>query len=118
MLQERINDAIRVCPVADLVAGSGVAALLQGCQIALFYLPDEAEQIFAVSNYDPIGRANVLSRGIVGDCGGRLAVASPLYKQHFDLRSGQCLEQPDLHIPVYTAWLDNGWVLLAAEGSN
>ena len=82
-----------VCQVADLVEGSGVAVLLNGQQVALFYLPNEAKTIYAIDNFDPIGRANVLSRGIVGDIGGELVVASPLYKQHFSLHTGKCLEQ-------------------------
>ncbi|MEM6582815.1 MAG: nitrite reductase small subunit NirD [Pseudomonadota bacterium] len=102
-----------VCQQSDLVPGSGVAALLGHEQIALFYLPNERQQIFAVSNRDPIGCANVLSRGIVGDLGGELVVASPLYKQHFSLTSGVCLEDLEVKIEVYDARLEGGEVLIA-----
>lgn len=84
-----------VCDVADLVEGSGVAALVDGEQIALFYLPDSEPPLYVIDNHDPVSGANVLSRGIVGDIKGELVVASPLYKQHFSLVTGQCLESED-----------------------
>ena len=84
-----------------LVSQSGVAALVEGRQIALFHLPGEKPEIFALDNWDPIGRANVLSRGIVGDIKGELVVASPLYKQHFSLLTGRCLEKADVSVDTY-----------------
>jgi nitrite reductase (NADH) small subunit len=81
------------CKRDDLVEGSGVCALVNGQQVALFYLPDEQPALYAIDNYDPIGRANVLGRGIVGDVRGELVVASPLYKEHFSLVTGRCLEK-------------------------
>jgi nitrite reductase (NADH) small subunit len=101
-----------VCTREDLVEGSGVCALVGKEQVALFYLPDEEQQVYALSNRDPIGGANVLSRGVLGDLGGRLVVASPLYKQHFDLLTGECLEQEEVHIEVYKARLDGETVLI------
>ena len=64
-------------------------------------MPDETPQVYAIGNWDPIGKANVLSRGIVGDIGERLVVASPLYKHHFDLQTGDCLEESDAKVPVF-----------------
>ncbi len=101
-----------VCTRNDLVPGSGVCALVGQEQVALFYLPEEQQQVYAISNRDPIGGANVLSRGIVGDLGGKLVVASPLYKQHFDLTSGQCLEEDGVSIEVYEVRLDGDNVLI------
>jgi len=83
---------ITLCGLSDLIPNSGICAEVDGQQIALFYLPSETPQVYAIGNWDPIGKANVLSRGIVGDVDGRLVVASPLYKQHFDLLTGDCLE--------------------------
>jgi NAD(P)H-dependent nitrite reductase small subunit len=91
------------CKVGDLVAGSGVCALINGQQVAIFYLPDETRQLYALDNYDPIGAANVLSRGIVGDVQGQLVVASPLYKEHFSLSSGRCLEKKEYCVRVWPA---------------
>ena len=101
-----------VCHVNDLVPGSGVCALVGGEQVALFYLPDEERQIYAISNRDPIGNANVLSRGIVGDLAGELVVASPLYKQHFNLETGACREEDDVAVEVYGVRIEGDSVLI------
>jgi len=60
----------------------------------------------------PIGKANVLSRGMVGDINERLVVASPLYKQHFDLQTGECLENDEHSVPVYSVELTANKVIL------
>ncbi len=91
---------VDVCALADLVPGRGVAALVGGVQVAVFLIEGE---VFALSNFDPFSRAFVLSRGIVGSRGDRLKVASPIYKQSFDLRTGQCLDDPDVAVPVFAA---------------
>ncbi|MCV6901092.1 MAG: nitrite reductase small subunit NirD [Achromobacter xylosoxidans] len=85
-----------VCTRRDLVADSGVVALVDGRQVALFYLPAVAgETLYALDNRDPKSGANVIGRGIVGHLAGELVVASPLYKQHFRLRDGACVEYPE-----------------------
>lgn len=90
-----------VCTVDDLVPNSGVCALLDGQQIAIFYLPDQQPAIYGVSNWDPLGQANVISRGIVGSIEGGPVIASPLYKQHFSLSTGQCIEEADYSLQAY-----------------
>lgn len=100
------------CQIDDLVPGSGVGVLLNGQQVAIFYLPDEAQKIYAIGNWDPLGGANVLSRGIVGDVKGELVVASPLYKQHFSLGSGRCLEDDSVSVPVYQVCTKDNAVLV------
>lgn len=94
-----------LCSQADLVANSGVVAWHQGAQIALFYLPDApaGEQLFAIENRDPKSGANVIGRGIIGHLKGDLVIASPLYKQHFRLKDGSCVEYPDLHLRTWPA---------------
>lgn len=89
-----------VCGIEDLQPDSGVCALVSGRQVAIFYMPRE-NAVYALDNYDPFGKANVLSRGLIGDIGGLPAVASPLYKQHFNLETGACLEDPGVSIPAY-----------------
>ena len=96
-----MSQTITICQRSDLIANSGICVLVEGQQIALFYLPKEIPQVYAIGNWDPIGKANVLSRGIVGDINERLVVASPLYKQHFDLTTGECLEDNTFTVPVY-----------------
>lgn len=89
-----------ICPLDDLTPYRGVAALVAGRQVAIFYL-DKEQAVYVIDNYDPIGKANVLARGIVGDAKGEVVVASPLYKQHFSLTSGQCVEIENVRVPVY-----------------
>lgn len=109
---------VDVCSVDDLQPDSGVCALLDGEQVAIFWMPvlsgaegPEANgQVYAVGNYDPFGNANVLSRGLIGDIGGQPVVASPLYKQHFNLQTGVCLEDETVKIPVYAIRIENGSV--------
>lgn len=89
---------IRVCRTQDIVPYSGVAALVRGRQVAIFRLQSE---FYALSDYDPFSGAYVLSRGIVGDRAGVIKVASPIYKQCFNLLTGECLDDPSVKVPTY-----------------
>lgn len=102
---------ITVCSENDLVVGSGVCVLHNREQVALFREVAEGD-VFAISNFDPFGEANVLSRGIIGSLGDTLVVASPLYKQHFCLRTGQCLEDEQVSVKAYSARVESGQVQL------
>jgi NAD(P)H-dependent nitrite reductase small subunit len=106
------GDWVAVCRLDDIVPNTGVCALVGGQQVAVFRLDDDS--VYALSNHDPFSRANVLSRGIVGDLKGELVVASPVYKQHFSLASGQCLEDPQVRVLVFAARLENGTVWVEA----
>lgn len=90
---------VDVCAVADLVPGIGICALVKGQQVALFRLRNG--DIYAIGNYDPFSEANVIARGLTGDLKGYKVVASPIYKQHFDLATGQCLEDEAVRLPVW-----------------
>ena len=90
-----------LCSLADLVPQSGVVALHEGEQVALFYLPDTEQKVFAVGNRDPKSGANVIGRGIVGQLGPDLVIASPLYKQHFRLADGSCVEYPEQRLRTW-----------------
>jgi nitrite reductase (NADH) small subunit len=102
----------RTCRLDRLTPDRGVAALVDGRQVALFHLSTTGE-VAAVDNRDPFSGAHVLSRGIVGDAGGVPKVASPIYKQAFDLRTGRCLDDPDVRIAVHAARVVDGWVEVA-----
>ena len=106
------SEPISLCMQADLIPNSGICAELDGQQIALFYLPRESPQLYALGNWDTIGKANILSRGMVGDLDGRLVVASPMYKQHFDLLTGECLEDTEICVPVFPVSLVGDHVML------
>lgn len=98
-----------VCKQQDLVADSGICALIQDTQVALFYIKKE-QTVFAVSNHDPFSQANVLSRGLVGSKDDQLFVASPVYKQHFCLKTGRCLEDENTQIQAWPARIEKGQV--------
>lgn len=100
-----------ICARTDLVANSGVVALVDGQQVALFYLPENTGQpLFALANHDPKSGANVIGRGIVGQLGGDLVIASPLYKQHYRLSDGSCLEYPEQRLRTWAVRLNGDTV--------
>ena len=102
-----------LCRRDDLVPGGGVCVLVGHRQVALFYLPESEQQVFAIGNCDPKSGANVIGRGIVGHLQGELVIASPLYKQHYRLRDGGCLEYPELNLPVWPVRLNGAVVEIA-----
>ncbi|GAA6129741.1 nitrite reductase small subunit NirD [Halopseudomonas sabulinigri] len=106
-----------LCSRQDLVANSGVVALLDDAQVALFHLPDnsDGEQVFAIENRDPQSGANVIGRGIIGHLKGDLVIASPLYKQHFRLADGSCVEYPEQRLRVWPVRLNGDQVEVALQ---
>lgn len=100
---------IDVCSEGDLQADSGICALVKNEQVAIFYMPKE-KAIYAINNYDPFGKANVLSRGLVGDMNDIPMVASPLHKQHFNLQTGVCLEDENVSVDAYHVRIEKGRV--------
>jgi nitrite reductase (NADH) small subunit len=103
---------VDVCAFDDLTAGRGVCALVGGEQVALFRLHDDA--LYAISNFDPFSGAYVLSRGIVGSRGDAAKVASPMYKQSFDLATGCCLDDPSVSVRTFDVRVVDGRVLVAS----
>ena len=96
-----------ICQDEQLSSNMGICALVGACQVAVFRVKD---QVFALDNFDPFSGVNVISRGIVGDLRGHLVVASPIYKQHFDLVTGQCLEDDTVSLNVYPVRINEGSV--------
>ena len=103
------NMWIDVCSEDDLQPDSGICALVENKQVAIFYMPKE-DAVYAINNHDPFGKANVLSRGLIGDINGVPMVASPLYKQHFNLLTGECLEDFSVSVESYAVRIENGRV--------
>ncbi|TAM57337.1 MAG: nitrite reductase small subunit NirD [Rhodanobacter sp.] len=100
-----------VCALDDIVPDTGVCALVDGAQVAVFRVGER--DLYAVDNLDPGSHAAVLARGLVGSLGERIVVASPITKQHFDLRTGECLEAPQHSVRAWQASLrDDGQVLI------
>jgi nitrite reductase (NADH) small subunit len=105
-----------VCRTDQLLPERGVAALVGGVQVALFRLFDGS--LHAVGHRDPFSGAHVLARGIVGSRGDVPTVASPMYKQVFDLRTGICLDAPgdaSVQLPVFPVREEDGVVLVGAR---
>ena len=98
----------QVCPLDEIVPNTGVCCLVGQKQVAVFRLEDD--RVLAIGNYDPFSRANVLSRGIVGDRQGRVKVASPIYKQSFALDTGECLDDETVSVPSYDVRISDGIV--------
>lgn len=107
-----MTDWSSVCDFTELWPNIGVCARVNGRQIAIFLV---GETLYALDNYDPASGANVLSRGIVGDVKGECVIASPLYKHHYSLVSGRCLEDPAKSVNVYPVRVLDGRVWVNAE---
>lgn len=111
---------LSICQLDDIVPNMGCCALVSNAsnkarQIAIFRIVSlqGEEQLFAVDNYCPFSQANIISRGIVGDLNDKIVVASPLYKQHFELSSGQCIEDKSVRLNNYAIRLNGSTVELA-----
>src|SRR5579883_43958 len=101
-----------ICALEDILPDSGVCALVAGRQIAVFRTRDG---LYALDNIDPASGASVLSRGIVGDVKGERVVASPLYKHHYSLRTGRCLEDSGESVNVYPVRMMDGRIWVSVE---
>lgn len=108
-----MSDWITVCAVEDIPANSAHCALVGQQQIAVFHINRSGkDEFYALDNHDPFSGANVLSRGIVGSLGEKLVVASPVYKQHFCLQTGSCLED-NVHLRTWPVRVRQDQIQLA-----
>lgn len=105
-------DWVEICRLDDITPNTGVGALINNQQIALFRVGCE-KRVYALSNQDPFSQAFVMSRGIIGDLQGERVVASPIYKQHFSLATGRCLEDKDQKLLVFPSKIENGRVYIS-----
>ena len=101
-----------VCRLDQIEVEGGVAALVDGAAVAIFRTHDG--NVYAISNYDPCSQASVLARGIVGTRGEVPFVASPMHKQAFDLRTGQCLDDAEVRVTTYDVRVDDGLVMIGS----
>lgn len=104
-----------VCRLDQLDPERGAAALVHGHAVALFRGPGDT--VWALSNHDPFARSSVLARGIVGERDGVPFVGSPRHRHAFDLRTGQCLDDPAVSVPVYDVRVDAGMVYVGQRRS-
>lgn len=101
---------VDVCELAWLIPGRGVTARVAGCTVAVFLL--DGGELCAVDDVDPFSGASVLSRGLVGEVDGEPTVASPVYKQRFELRSGRCLDDGDVSVQTWPVRVDGSRVVV------
>ncbi|RLV48269.1 nitrite reductase (NAD(P)H) small subunit [Nocardioides mangrovicus] len=108
---------VAVCGIDRIDPEGGVAALVHGEAVAVIRTYDDV--VYALSNYDPFSHASVLARGIVGtrtlDGDEVPFVASPMHKQAFDLRTGQCLDDEAVSVPTYEVRVSEGQVLIGGR---
>jgi nitrite reductase (NADH) small subunit len=97
-----------VCSVDALPVDRGAAALVDGHQVAIFRLA--SGEVFAVDHNDPFSGANVMARGLVGTRGNVPTVASPVYKQVFDLQTGKCLDDESVALQSWPVRVVDGVV--------
>lgn len=100
---------IKVCNLESIFPSTGVCALVDGKQVAIFR-PSEEARVYAINNMDPFARANVLSRGLICQHQDQLWVASPLKKQRFNLIDGTCLENSEVSVEAYKARITDGFI--------
>ena len=112
-----------ICSVDDIAPNSGRCALLGKQQVAVFRVvvravegtaEGDVDNFYAIDNHDPFSGANVLSRGIVGSMQDTVVVASPVYKQHFCLRTGVCLEE-NIHLRSWSVRIQGDRVQLLVQ---
>lgn len=99
-----------MCRLVELGVDRGATALVHGQALALFRTPED--EVHALGNHDPFAKASVLAKGIVGVRDGVPFVGSPVHKHAFDLRTGQCLDDPHVSVPVYEVRVVEGVVLV------
>jgi nitrite reductase (NADH) small subunit len=103
-----------ICRFDELLPERGVAALVGTRQVAVFRTFDG--MLYAIDNRDPFSGAFVLSRGIVGTRGAAPTVASPIFKQVFDLSTGECLGEPGVSVAAHDVRCVDGIVEVRLTG--
>lgn len=108
-----MSNWVNVCQIEEIIPGTGVCALVNGKQVALFR-PRADHHVFAISNMDPYAQSNVLSRGLIVEHQNEFWVASPLKKQRFNLVTGACMENEQFNIEAFPVRVTDGTVEVAA----
>ena len=103
-----------ICKLDDIIPETGVCALVNGEQVAIFRT--HHDEVYAMHNFDPFSQANVISRGLLGSCeidGQKVRyVASPMYKQRFELATGKCIDDDQVALKSYAVTVSHGAVFI------
>lgn len=106
-----VQGPVDICAVTDLERDWGEVALIGARQVAVFRMQDDT--VYACDHTDPHSGALVMARGIVGETvDGVPTLASPLYKEIYDLRSGACVSGAEFTLPVHKVTVENDRVLV------
>lgn len=100
-----------VCKITDIIPNTGVCAAYGDKHVAIFKTPDH--KLYAIDNIDPFTKASVLARGLIGEKEGKFYVASPIYKQKYDLESGQCLNDDSVKLEAYQLEIKDDEIYIA-----
>jgi len=104
-----MTEWIAICALEDLTPDRGAAAMVSGHQVALFRLSGD-DVVYAIAHRDPYSGANVMARGLVGTRGGVPTVASPMYKQIFNLITGESMDDPAVRLDTWKTRVVDGVV--------
>ncbi len=107
------DDWQQVCDLDSLEFERGVTALVHGPALALFRAPDGT--VHALGNHDPFDRSSSIAKGIMGLRQGIRFVAPPTHKQRFNVETGQCLDDPQVWLPVYEVTVTEGKVYVGSR---
>lgn len=103
--------SFKICTLSDLEEGWGEVALVEGHQYAVFRTAED--RVFITDHKDPNSGALVIARGILGKKAGVPTIASPLYKEEYNLETGECVNGADFTLPVYPSEVKDGEVYLS-----
>ncbi|MCW7475161.1 nitrite reductase small subunit NirD [Leptospira levettii] len=113
---QNTKEKVLIGPVSDFEKEGGVSAKIGNKQVAIFYFESRNEW-YACDNACPHTGDMVLSRGLLGDNNGEPKVVCPLHKRNFSLQSGECLNDDNLKVNLYTVIVENGSVYLEIESN-
>lgn len=103
---------VRVCTENDLELNWGEVALIDSHQYAVV---KTKHGIYAFDHQDPNSGSLVMARGIIGEKDSHSTVASPLYKEVYDLSTGTCVSGAEYSLPVYPVQVRDGDVYLNVD---
>lgn len=106
---------INVGSETKLPLNAGIAAWVNGTALAIFDLGEQG--LYGIEHRDPASGVGVLARGLICDMQGSLCVASPLYKQHYRLSDGVCLEDAAFNTQVFEVKKQNGQVFVRIKAA-
>jgi len=113
MTQENISWT-DICDLSVVPKNTGVCADFNGNQVAVFHIKNDKNEsiVKAVDNFDPYGKANVLSRGLISEFENEFYIASPLLKQLFNLDTGVCAGDETVAIKTFPVRLHENTIQL------